>query len=628
MSVSGLFSIGTSALQAAYAQIQTTGHNIANVDTPGYTRQRAELATASPLQTGGGFIGRGVDVVTVARLYDRFLVGQVRTGTAMAAADGARASLLGQLESLLGAQSASLGAALDDFRFALADLVDRPADGAARSVVLGRARALSERFGALSSGIEEIAGGVEARLADGVARVNGLLGEVAAVNAAIARSHASGQPPNDLLDRRDALVAAAGALLQVSVRDNPDGTVSLFGAGGHGLVVGAAVASLAVDEDPLDPQRSRIVLRTSGNDIPLSSGLMGAGELAGLLRFRDSDLAAARYALGRLAGSVAGAYNEAHALGVDATGAPGGDLFSIGAPQVAPARGNTGSASFSVGVSDPSALAASDYEITWDGSSHVITRLSDGWQAAVAAWPASVDGLRIDLGGGAPMPGDRFLVRSASAMASGFSAAIGSVQRLATGLAVAPVAGAANGGDVRAEGFAVLAAGPGLSAPVTISFDGAGAYSVSGAGTGNPTGLAYVPGAAISYNGWTLTLSGSPAAGDIITVQPVAEPAMDNRNARALLGLGDQGLVDGRSFTDAWAEMLADVGQRSRAAQGAAGLSAALLSEAKASLGAVSGVNLDEEAARLLQFQQSYQAAAKVIAAAQSMFDTLLGIAG
>lgn len=628
MSVSGLFGIGTSALQAAYAQIQTTGHNIANVDTPGYTRQRVELATASPLYTGGGFVGRGVDVVTVARLYDRFLAGQVRTGTAAAAADGARASLMGQLESLLGRQSASLGAALDDFRFALADLVDRPADAAARGVVLGRAQALAERFGALSGGIEALAGDVEARLADGVSRLNGLLGEVAAANEAIARSHASGQPPNDLLDRRDALVARVGELLQVTVRDNPDGTVGLFGAGGHGLVVGGAVARLAVEGDPLDPQRSRIVLQTSGSDIPLSSALMGAGELAGLLRFRDTDLVSARYALGRLAGAVAGAYNAAHALGVDATGAPGGDLFAIGAPRITPAEGNGGTAAFSVQLTDPSALAPSDYALAWDGSGYTITRLSDGRQTAVAAWPAVVDGLSIDAAGGMPAPGDRFLLRSASVMAAGFAPAVASAQRLATGLAAAPSAGASNTGDVRVAGFSVVAAGPGLTAPVTITFDGAGGYSVSGAGTGNPTGVPYAPGTPVSYNGWTLTLAGTPAAGDTITVGPVAEPAMDNRNARALLGLGDQGLVDGRSLTDAWAAVLADVGQRSQAAQGAAQLSEAMLSDAKASLGAVSGVNLDEEAARLLQFQQSYQAAAKVIAAAQSVFDTLLEIAG
>lgn len=627
MSVSGLFAIGTSALQAAYAQIQTTGHNIANVDTPGYTRQRVELATASPLYTGSGFVGRGVDVVTVARLYDRFLAGQVQTGTATAAADAARASLTSQLESLLGRQSASLGVAMDDFRFALADLVDRPADASARAVVLGRAQVLAERFRTSSAGIESIAGEVEARLADGVTRLNGLLAGIAAANEAIARSNGSAQPPNDLLDRRDALVAEAGALMQMTVRENPDRTISLFGAGGHGLVVGAAVARLALDRDPLDPQRTQFVLQTSGNAIPVSSALIGGGEIAGLLRFRDTDLVSARDGLGRLAGAVAGAYNAAHAQGVDSTGTPGADLFAIGAPRATAAEGNGGSAAFSVEVADASALLASDHVLGWDGAAWTITRLSDGRQTAVSSWPVDLDGLRIDATGGAPVAGDRFLLRSASVMAAGFASTITSVQGLATGLAVTPVAGVGNGGDVRAGSFAVLASNPDLGAAVTITFDGAGSYSVSGVGTGNPTGLPYLPGTTVSYNGWSLTLAGTPAAGDTLAIVPVDEPSMDNRNARTLLGLGDQRLVDGRSFTDAWAAILADVGQRSQAAQGAADLSRSMLADARASLGAVSGVNLDEEAARLLQFQQSYQAAAKVIAAAQSVFDTLLGIA-
>ena len=545
MSVSGLFSIGTSALQAAYSQLQTTGHNIANVDTPGYTRQRTELATTTPMFTGGGFVGRGVDVVTVSRLYDRFLVAQVQSGTAAAAGDAARMALLGELEALVGAQSGGIGTALDDFRLALGDLVNRPGDLGARTVVMGRAQALAERFRSLSAGVTQIGEAVEARLAAGVERLNGSLRELAAVNDAIARASGTGQQPNDLLDRRDALVSTVSGMLQVTARENPDGTVGLFGAGGHGLVVGGAVAQLGLEADPLDPASSRLVLRTPGNAIPLSSALMGGGELAGMLRFRDQDLVSARDALGQLASAVASAYNTQHAAGIDLLGAPGGDLFRAGVPVVGQAAGNAGDAAFSVSVLDGSALAASDYTLDFDGSQFTLTRRSDGQASVFGSLPADVDGLRIELSAGAPVAGDRFLLRSASVMASGFSAVLTSPQRIAAGSAL----------------------------------------------------------------------------------DPTADPGMDNRNARALVGLGDLGLVQGRSFNEAWARMLADVGQRSAAAQGAAGLSAAMLGDARDRLASVSGVNLDEEAARLLQYQQSYQAAAKVIAAGQSVFDTLLEIA-
>lgn len=545
MSVSGLFSIGTSALQAAYSQLQTTGHNIANVDTPGYTRQRTELATTTPMFTGGGFVGRGVEVVTVARLYDRFLVAQVQAGTASAAGDAARMDLLAELEALVGAQSGGIGMAVDDFRLALGDLVNRPGDIGARTVVLGRAQALAERFRSLSAGIAQIGEAVEARMAAGVERLNESLRDLAAVNDAIARASGTGQPPNDLLDRRDALVSGISGLLQVTSRENPDGTVSLFGAGGHGLVVGGAVAQLGLQADPLDPASSRLVLRTPGSDIPLSSALMGGGELAGMLRFRDQDLVSARDALGQLAAALASAYNTQHAAGVDLLGAPGGDLFQAGAPVVGQAAGNAGDAAFAVSVLNGAALAASDYTLDFDGSQYTVTRRSDGQVSVFGTPPVEIDGLRIELSSGAPVAGDRFLLRSASVMASGFSVVLSSAQRIAAGSAV----------------------------------------------------------------------------------DPTADPGMDNRNARALVGLGDLGLVQGRSFTDAWANILADVGQRSATAQGAAALSAAMLGDARDRLASVSGVNLDEEAARLLQYQQSYQAAAKVIAAAQSVFDTLLEIA-
>lgn len=630
MSVSGLFNIGTSALQAAYVQLQTTGNNIANADTPGYSRQRVELAPTSQYFSGAGFIGRGVDVITVARLYDRFLAARVQTGTAVAAGDAARASQLEQLENLIGSQSAGIGAALDDFRLALADVVNRPADGSARTVVLGRARALADRFQAMSSGIEEMGRGIEARLADGVERLNGLLQQVSSLNESIARSQGTGQPPNHLLDQRDALVGEINGLLQVTTTQNADGSINLFGGGGHGLVVGGSVARLATQPDPLDPTRSRLVLETSGAVVPMSAGLLGGGELGGLVRFRDEDLTAARNGLGRLAGAVAGAYNAAHALGVDATGAPGGDLFAVGAPSVSPATGNAGGAAFSVSVADPGQLAASDYQISWDGSQYTVTRLSDGRQTAVGAWPATIDGLEIDLdtSGGPPAAGDRFLVRSASTMAAGFTSLLSSTQRLATGLGAAPATGVGNGGDVGVSSFGVSTPGnPNLGASVTLAFDGAGSFSVTGAGTGDPTGLAYTPGMTISYNGWTMTLTGQPAAGDTVTVGAVADPAADNRNARALVELGDLGLVQGSRFTEAWAGMLADIGQRSQVAAGSAELSAAVLADARSALGSVSGVNLDEEAARLLQYQQSYQAAAKVIATAQAVFDTLLEIA-
>ncbi len=184
--------------------------------------------------------------------------------------------------------------------------------------------------------------------------------------------------------------------------------------------------------------------------------------------------------------------------------------------------------------------------------------------------------------------------------------------------------GATNAGDVSVRNFAVNANDTNLTAPVTITFDGAGNFSVNGTGTGNPTGVPYTAGMTIAYNGWSMELRGAPAAGDTIQIVPTPDPAVDNRNARALLELADKPLVDGYSYNSAFSQLLSDVGVRTQAAQASASLSEQVLADARSARAEVSGVNLDEEAARLLQYQQAYQAAAKLMATAQSMFDTVM----
>lgn len=412
--------------------------------------------------------------------------------------------------------------------------------------------------------------------------------------------------------------------LQVTTLDNHDGTVSLFTPTGHGLVVGGAVSRLALANDSLDPSKLQVVLISNGERIDLPREGLGNGEFGGLLRFRDEDLAAVRANLGQIAAGVAWAYNRQQSLGIDSTGAAGAAIFQMGTPIVTQATDNTGDASFAVSVVDGALLEASDYSIGFDGATYTMTRLSDGTTTTSATWPVTIDGLQIGQSGGTAQAGDRFLLRAGSVYAAQFETTGISPMRLATGLAATASTGAANAGDVTPASFSVVASDPNVAAPVTITFDGAGTFSVSGTGTGNPTGLAYTPGMTIQYNGWSMKLTGSPAAGDTLSVTPTTDPAVDNRNARAMLALGDSGIVGGASVSNAYSNMLGDMGLRTQTAQGSAEMSLQRLADAKASVAEVSGVNLDEEAARLLQFQQAYQAAAKLMATAQTIFETLL----
>jgi flagellar hook-associated protein 1 FlgK len=197
-------------------------------------------------------------------------------------------------------------------------------------------------------------------------------------------------------------------------------------------------------------------------------------------------------------------------------------------------------------------------------------------------------------------------------------------QRLATALPVTTVPGSTNTGDVSASGLDISAIGANTSQPVSVTFTAAGTFNVTGTGTGNPTGLAYTSGMTISYNGWSMKLSGTPKVGDTMQVVATANPASDNRNARAMQSLGDTSNVDGAKVIDRYADLVGEVGTRAQSAKASGDMSQRLFDDSEGARTAVSGVNLDEEAARMLEYQQAYQAAAKVIATANQMFQSLL----
>src|SRR5690349_276831 len=191
--MAGLIGIGQSALAAAYAQLQTTGHNIANVNTPGYVRQEVILETAGGMYTGGGFIGRGVNVADVARRYDQFIAREVTNNTSLAAGDAARAQGLSRLDDLLSNTDDGLGAALDNLRSALGDLVNRPGDASTREAVMRRAEALAEQFRSTSAQLRQLGAETNLRIADTASQVNDKLEAIANLNHQIVATQGSGK---------------------------------------------------------------------------------------------------------------------------------------------------------------------------------------------------------------------------------------------------------------------------------------------------------------------------------------------------------------------------------------------------------------------------------------------------
>lgn len=624
----GVMDIGNSALRAAYTRLQTTGHNIANASTPGYSRQEATVASAGSQMMSGRLIGGGVEVVTVERRYDAHLTREMHTAAAASAADDTRAAGMARLERLFSDPDAGVGASHARFELALGDLVNQPADSATRTVAFERAAALARNVAGTDGAIDAMRGDIEREASVTVDDVNAQLRSLAQLNQRIAGQGGSGHAPNDLLDQRDELVARINGSIKAEAHMNGDGTVSLFAATGDALVLGADASRLSFGIHRDDPDRMQLVLVSAGAEIPMRDDMLGGGKLAGLMQLRNQDLDAARYRLGQIAGALTDAYNRQQSLGTDLEGQAGGPLFETGAARALAASTNTGDAEFAITVTDGNALRASDYQLSRAGGQFELRRLADGVVSVLPSLPAEVDGLSIGLTGGAMAEGDRFTLKTASAFAGGFDVAMSSPNGWATALPAVPVPSVQNRGTVTVTDFVIESADPNVAQTVTVDFTGLGVMTIDGPGTGGPLTLPYVDGEPLRFNGWSLTLSGAPRLGDSFTVRAPSDATADNRNAQALLGLGKSGVVEGRGLSEAVGTMVAETGIRTASAASDAKQSASWLTSATAARDNVSGVNLDEEAARLLQYQQAYQAAAKVIQAAQTMFDSLLAMKG
>jgi flagellar hook-associated protein 1 len=628
-----LLSLGSRALVATQGAITTVSHNITNANTPGYSRQSAQLATAGATYTGAGFFGHGVELQTVQRQYDAFLTGAVRTATATSAADAARADGLKALDNVFGDSTLGIGASLDSFFAAAGDLANRPADLSARQVFLARAGQLADRIDTVGTQVQQLAQSADQKLALDASQVNTQLTTIHQLNDQIARWRGTGQPPNDLLDQRDEALKQLNGLLSVQSVPQDDGSISLFTGSGAALLVGSQQAKLDAVPDPSDPQVHALQLTIGATSQMLDAAALGGGSLQGSLQLRDGDCAAALNQVGRIAITAADAFNAQQALGVDANGQPGTALFAVPGPAVLPAAGGSGNATLSVTVADASALEPSDYDVRWDGSNYTVTRMADGTATSSASLPATVDGLRIDAAG-TPGAGDHWRVQALRPAATGLAARALGPRDVATGFAATAAPAPGNTGSGSVGAFSIVRAAPENTTAVTITFNTPPTtFNVSGLVGGNLTNMPYTPGATVpaapaDWNGWQIALAGQPAAGDAFQVKPTTSPSTDNRNALALQRLADQGLVGGSTLNEAYASLIGDVGNRVQSGQAAADVSSALQSEAVARQQNVAGVNLDEEAADLLRYQQAYQACARIIQASQSLFDSLLSATG
>ncbi|HQS21404.1 MULTISPECIES: flagellar hook-associated protein FlgK [unclassified Acidovorax] len=646
-----LLNVGSRALLANQAALQTAGHNIANVSTPGYSRQTVVLQTVQGQFTGGGYIGKGVDVQTIQRNHSELLTRQSTAASAVDAGDTVRMDRLRQLQEVFSGGASGIGASINDMMNALSDVVSAPTDLTARSVALTRMDETAARMRDASQRLDEIGYTVAEQLKGSMVAVNSLAKNIAGINEQIARAKGNGQPANDLLDQRDQLIRELNQHIQTSQVAADDGTVSVFVAGSQPLVLGNQAATLSID-DPIDfgagsgKKVLSFLAPGSSTKVELNENMLGGGQVAGLLRFQNNDLAEGRNLLGRMAIAISESMNTQNRLGLTLNGQPGENLFApISLGNATPSNFNTSTATMALTVADPTALQASSYTVSFTaGDAGSVTRHSDGkvfnfdgsaLPPVTVASVFSAQGLGVTLSG-AVNAGDQFVINSLQGAAAELQALQYSPTDLAAANPVNAAMGAANGGSLQLASLKATGpiTQPATGSPVTIAFTAGSPATYSATVPGPPVATIatgnYVSGEKIAINGWEIALQGAPKSGDTVTVGNATDSQYgdwykrDTGNASALMALRDVPMFDNATLADGFASAMAQVGTRTQSAQFAAELSSSIAANLERDRTAVAGVNLDEEAARLIQYQQAYQASAKMIQIAQNIFDTLI----
>lgn len=624
--MSVLLNNSLSALLTARAGIATVSHNIANVNTDGFSRQRVNQAARQPQYNGAGYIGIGVSVVDIDRIYDSFLVEQTRVAASNETYLSTFHDLATRVDQLFGNEAAGLSGATSDFFDAVDALARDPSSLPARQTVISQAQVLAERFATLDRQLGTTEDEVDSRLYSSVAKVNSLAESIARVNDQITSFPGT---PADLQDQRDNLLGQLAEEIDISVLNNTDGTVSVFVGSGQSLVTSARSFSLEVVPDVFDPSRLQVGFGEPA--MPIPDGLTG-GAIGGALEFRRTLLDPARAEIGRIATGVATTFNAVHATGMDLSGNFGGDFFRIAGPETSAASSNAGTAAVSVVIDDLAATEPRNYELAFAGGTWQLIDIASNTAIGMtgfgsAADPLRAEGLAITVSAGA-VDGDRFQLNTMSPAAASLQVVVNGPQGIA---AASPLVGSAalnNAGSALAG--AVMAddpANPALSDPVNIVFDDASTYRIYSAGGTDLTGpIAYNAGDDISFNGWSFSLDGQPGAADSFSVMPNVGGTGDNSVARRLLSVAREGLFGGgnTSIEDLQSGLLAKVGIATQQAQVSLQAQSAVREQAELSADAVSGVNLDEEAVNLMRYQEAYQAAARAIGIAESLFQTVL----
>lgn len=625
--MSSMLNIGISGLNAAQVALSTVSNNIANAGTSGYSEESV-LQVETIAQSNGQYsIGGGVNVVAVQRAYSQYLTSALWSSNSSLQSATTSANLTGTLNSLL-SNSGNLQTALDNFYSSFSSVAGSPSSSSVRQAALGDASSLTSVFNTLGQQLSQQSTEVNQEIGNTVTSINSLSSQIAALNGQIAQAGV-GSNPNSLLDQRDNLVQQLAGLTGISAATDSNGAISVYTSAGETLVSGTQSYALSSGDNQYDPS-STDVFDSSGNDV--TSQLTG-GTLGALISYRSTVLEPAQNALGQSAIALASSVNGQQAQGLNLNGQQGQAIFSVGSPSVLPSSKNSASgATVSASVSDVSQLTSSDYILSYTGSGTG----TNGWSLATTTGQSvpltansdgtlSADGLTFSVSGTA-QTGDSYEIQPTRNAASSLAVTMTDPKGIAAAAALTASAATTNKGTGAAGAVSVThSSNANLLSGATVTFGAGGTYTVTD-GAGNTTNGTYTAGQPITADGWSLSLSGTPSSGDSFTVAANTNGLNDGSNATALASLADAGVLDGgdTSVVASYANLTAQIGSAGSEANAELTTQTNLFGQAESSQQSLAGVNLNQEAANLVQFQQAYQASAQVISTAQQIFTSLI----
>jgi flagellar hook-associated protein 1 FlgK len=626
--VADVFGISVSALQAFQNAINVTSNNVANASTPGYDRETVNLTEALPQADGAATVGAGVLVTGISRAFSQAAANQLNTSQSSLGQLSALQSYSTQIDNLFGTTVGGLSTTLQSFYSAFSDVANNPTSTASRQALLGDAQNVAASFQNASSELNSLNTDVNSRISADVTQINSLASSISTLNQQIVvgTSQDGNQPPNELLDQRDQLVSSLSQLVGVTTTTEADGSLNVFVGNGQPLVLQGQTTKLTTLPNQFNA--SQLEIGTSTSSVAISNQIT-SGDLGGLLAARTQVINPTLNQLGQIATALSQTVNTQQGAGLDLSGNLGANIFSVGTPTATASAANTDAvtASVSVAANGIGALTADNYLLTFVGGTPKLTDTTTGVSvtpagAGTTASPYSAAGLSIVLSG-TPKASDQFLVQPTAAAASNLQVVLTDPSKIAAAGAIKTTATATNTGAATISAGTVLdGTNTHLQDPVTITFaNPPTSYTLSTGGTGT-----YASGGNISLNGWQLQINGTPAAGDTFTVSSNAGGTGDNRNALAAAKQQNVGVLQNgtTSIGAGVSALITGVGSQAAQINTAQTAQAAVNAQALSSVQSTTGVNLDEEAASLLQWQQAYQAAAQALTIGNSLFTTLI----